>query len=923
MDEKKLYIVDGYAFAYRAYYALIRSPLISSKGFPTGAIYGFTNYLLRLIEAFGCPYLAVAMDSSVPTFRHEAYAPYKANREAMPDDLRQQMPRIFELLDAFNIPVVKKDGFEADDIVATLTKRALAEGFDVFLVTRDKDLMQLVGPNVTMLAPDGSGVFSPMGPSEVLDKMGVPPEKVLDYLSLIGDASDNIPGVHGIGPKGAINILETLTVDQILEDPSRVESAKHANRIREQKEALALSKMLATLRDDVELDVSLDNLKRRDFDFSRSRALLNELEFFSMLRNPLFGARKMFEPLMRTVGSVDQLRSLIETIEKRGEVSIDAVVAGNHPRTAKLMGIVLAVDPAEAFYAKIDSGAAAEALPEQRAVDGGPSSVAIDLFDGYDAVDKSGAVDGGGSLDRDETLKILAGVLESPRIGKTGHDLKRISIALRSEGITLRGVAFDAMLAAYVIDPGKRRYDLAELVGEHIGIDIKIGGDWRDGNGFVDPLAGHTPSADAACAALLLREKLLPVMDERGCAGLFGDIELSLEAVLADMEWHGMLIDTELLSRLSSEYAAEIERITRDISALAGEELNLNSPKQLAEILFGKLGLQGGKKTKGGSRSTRVEVLEGLSADHPAVMSILDYREKQKLLSTYIDALPAQVLPQTGRVHTSFNQAVTATGRLSSTNPNLQNIPIRTESGRKIREAFIAPQGCVLVSADYSQIELRVLAHLSGDPSLIRAFTDDKDVHAQTASAIYGVPPELVTPEMRRAAKTINFGLMYGMGPVNLSKQLGISFTEARKFIESYFDQFPSIRAFIDTEIRKTRDLGYSETIFGRKRYLPEINSTNRIVREAAERTAINTPVQGTAADIIKVAMINLYRKMPDKWPRTKMLLQVHDELVFETPAESADNFALWAKEEMCGACELKVPLKVDAGIGKHWGEAH
>jgi len=918
MNEKKLYIVDGYAFAYRAYYALIRSPLISSKGFPTGAIYGFANYLLRLIEAYGCPYLTVAMDSSVPTFRHAAYAPYKANREAMPDDLKQQMPRIFELLDAFNIPVVKKDGFEADDVVASLTKRALAEGFEVFLVTKDKDLMQLIGPNVTMLAPDGSGVFSPIGPRDVLSKMDVPPEKILDYLSLVGDASDNIPGVFGIGPKGAVSILEKLTVDQILEDPSRVEPAKYAVKIREKRDDLAISKMLATLRDDVDLDVSLDSLKRKDFDIPRSKALLNEFEFFSMLRNPLFGSRKKFEPVMRTVSTIDQLRDLIETIGRKGEVSIDAAIAGNHPRVAKIRGIVLAVDPAEAFYVRIDGGDDRRALPKTDSV------VAGNLFDGLDgAVDKSKNVDKDNSLDRDGALKLLADMLESPRIGKIGHDLKHLSMALRSEGVTLRGVSFDVMLAAYVIDPGKRRYDLTELSGEHLGIDIKSDDGWRDDSGFVDPLSDNAPFADAACAALLLREKLRPVMDERGCANLFRDIELALEAVLADMEWNGVLIDTELLSRLSSEYAAEIERITRGIYAFAGEEFNLNSPKQLAEILFGKLGLHGGKKTKGGSQSTSVEVLENLAADNPIVMSILDYREKQKLLSTYIDAIPAQILPQTGRVHTSFNQAITATGRLSSTNPNLQNIPIRTENGRKIRGAFIAPPGCLLISADYSQIELRILAHFSGDPSLTQAFTDDKDVHAQTAAAIYGVHPELVTPEMRRAAKTINFGLMYGMGPVNLAKQIGISFAEAKRFIESYFNQFPSIRAFIDTEIQKTRDRGCAETIFGRKRYLPEINSTNRTVREAAERTAINTPVQGTAADIIKVAMINLHKKMPTEWPQSKMLLQVHDELIFETPEENAEAFAQWAKEEMSGACELKVPLKVDAGIGKHWGEAH
>ena len=915
MDEKKLYLIDGYAFAYRAYYALIRSPLINSKGFPTGAIYGFANYLLRLIEAYGCPYMAVAMDSRAPTFRHEAYSSYKANRNAMPDDLKTQMPKIDELLGAFNIPVVRRDGFEADDVIASLTRRAVDEGFEVFLVTKDKDLMQLVGPNVWMLAPEGTGVFQTLGPEEVTAKMGVPPGQVLDYLALVGDSSDNIPGVPGIGPKGAAKILEKATVDEILKNPSVLATPNTVSKFKEYREQLALSKMLATLRFDVELDFEMDSLRRRGVDHPRALALLKEFEFFSMMKNPLFGGVAKFETVVRAVDSAEDLRRLVDRIREHGEVSIDVVASGSLARAAELVGISLAVDPAEAFYIPLDG--------VNRAVNktGGDENA----LNGSAGNDTSAGDNVSACPDKSESLKILAGIVESAEVGKIGHNLKYSSQLLRREGLAMRGIVFDTLLAAYIIDPGKRRYELFDLAREQLGLDIRtserlVSKDTQT----IDLLSADVGSvaADAACAALLLRDKLRPILDERGCASLFRDLELALEPVLADLEWHGVLIDTELLSRMSTEYTGELNQIIDDIYDIAGEVFNLNSPKQVAKILFDKLGLRGGKGTKGGSQSTSVEVLEKLADQSPIVQKILDYREKQKLLSTYIDALLGQILPETGRIHTSFNQAVTATGRLSSTNPNLQNIPIRTESGRRIREAFIAPPGSLIVSADYSQIELRILAHLSGDPALIQAFVDDKDIHAQTASAVYGIFPEMVTPEMRRAAKTINFGLMYGMGPMNLSKQLNVSFSEAKRFIESYFEQFPSIHNYMNKAINGTREHGYSETLLGRRRYLPEITSSNRIVREAAERTAINTPVQGTAADIIKLAMIRVHSKM-DQWPGANMLLQVHDELVFEVPEDQAGDFARWASEEMSAAYLLKVPLKVDAGMGKHWSEAH
>ncbi|MDR3011614.1 MAG: DNA polymerase I [Chitinispirillales bacterium] len=890
MNEKKLYLIDGYAFAYRAHYALIRSPLVNSKGFPTSALYGFANYLLRLIEAYKCSYMAVVMDSSVPTFRHEAYAEYKANRAKMPDELRAQIPRIYEMLDAFNIPVVKRDGFEADDIIASLTRKAVSENFEVFLVTKDKDLMQLVGPKVRMLVPESAGVFHIIEQDGVIDKMGVRPDQILDYLSIVGDASDNIPGVHGVGPKGAAKILETTTVDQILENPDILESPKLIEKFKEYKDRLALSKMLATLRFDVDLNLEVDDLKRKNIDLPRSQSLLKEFEFFSMLKNPIFGLQTKFEPALQIIDSVEKIRELVDKIKAKGQFSIDISASTQSPREAFTTGVTIALDSLEAFHIPFGNKT-------------------------Y------------GNLDKRESFAVLAEVIESESIDKIGHNFKCILQLLRHNGLTLHGALFDTMVAAYIIDPGKRQDELSDLLSERLGLDIKAGeraANRGKENTLLDLLTDEIKPhiADAACAVHLLADKLKPVLAENNGLSLYNDIELPLEPVLADLEWHGVLIDTQLLSQMSTKYAAEIEHITHEIYDLAGTEFNLNSPKQLADVLFGKLGLHGGKKTKGGSQSTRVEVLEKLAEDHPVAQKILEYREKQKLLSTYIDALPLQILPETKRVHTTFNQAITATGRLSSTNPNLQNIPIRTESGKKIREAFITPNDYLMVSADYSQIELRILAHLSSDPMLMRAFIDDMDIHTQTASAVYGIFPEMVSAEMRRAAKTINFGLMYGMGPVNLSKQLGVSFSEARTFIESYFNQFPSIRNYMDTAIQNARDSGYSETLLGRKRYLPEINSSSRIIREAAERTAINTPVQGTAADIIKLAMIRVHSKL-NQWPEAKMLLQVHDELVFEVPKRQAEEFAKWVAEEMSAAYRLKVPIKVDTGIGRHWGEAH
>jgi DNA polymerase-1 len=893
MTDKRLFLIDGYALVYRAYYAFAKNPLINSKGQPTSAVFGFANYLVRLIESYSCPYIAVVLDSSKPTFRHEIYSQYKANREQMPDDLKAQMPLIDKLIETLNITVIRKDGLEADDLIAILTRKALQESFDVFLVTRDKDLMQLIGPHVKMLAPDGSGTLMIMDAEEVKKKIGVGPEKIRDYLALTGDSSDNIPGVPGVGPKTALKILEMAgSVNNVLENPSVLKNEKLIQKIQQNHELLCISKTLTTFKEDVDLEMELDELSRKPFDLPQCISLFRELEFSSLIRHPLFSSVQKDKPAVSVITEIEQLNALANSIANAGEMAIDTRCTTDHARGCEIIGISIAVPGKETAYIPIAHINTA-------------------------------------NIELTRVLSVLKEVLQSQEIKKSGYNLKNFFQILKNQGISLQGNWFDVMIAAYLVDSGKRDYDIDILASEYLGEDI----------GKLDSILGSgkskisfkEASIDSACAysgriasaILALREIFDTKLQETNCKTLFETIEMPLISVLGDLEWQGVKIDVQFLKELSSEYSNVLNQLSESIYSLAGETLNLNSPKQIAEVLFGKLALPGVKKTKGGAQSTSVEVLEKLAPDYPIVQKILEYREIQKLLSTYIDTLPLQIFSESGRVHTSFNQAVTATGRLSSTNPNLQNIPVRTEMGKRIREAFIASDDKVLISADYSQIELRILAQLSRDPFLIQAFSEDQDIHVLTASAIYKVFPDLVTAEMRRTAKTINFGLMYGMGPINLSRQLGISFAEAKMFIEEYFHQFPSIKKYMEEAIENARKLGYTETLLGRRRFIPEINSANRNIREAAERTAINTPVQGTAADIIKMAMINIHKEIQDICADAKMILQVHDELVFEVPQKEAERIKLWIIEKMSTAYKLMVPLRVDAGIGCNWRIAH
>lgn len=891
-ENKELYLVDGHALAYRAYYAMLRTPLTNSKGQPTGAVFGFVNYLLRMLQERECPYLAVVFDSGKPSLRKEIYAEYKANRAAMPDEMISQIPLIFRLVECLNIPHFVKDHVEADDIIAYLANKAAGEGFRVFLVTKDKDLMQLVSEKIHLLAPESGGDFTDMGPAQVKEKMGVAPEKMLDLLALMGDSSDNIPGVDGVGPKTAIKILqEAGSVDNLLKDPSCIGNPKLRTKLVENTENIKLSRQLATLNEDVGMEIDCAALKRRNPMLEECRTFFKEMEFHSLLRNPIFDAKNETEFTVTVPETTQEIAGIVMKIHASGFVSIDCETTSLEPHAAKLVGISLAISAASAWY-----------IPVGHAQ--------------------------GNNLDCKEVLAHLKPVIESRSILKIGQNLKYDYQIFRNYGLTMRGISFDTLIAAYLIDPGKRQYNLDALAQQWLNIKTipieTLIGKGKEQKSFatVSIQDAARYSGEDAVIPIRLMDILKSLLKEKNQTRLFEQVEMPLVTVLVEMEWQGIAVDTAFLKELSGEYSRKLQSISQEIYSLAGGEFNLNSPKQISEILFTKLGLPRSKKTKTGL-STDVDALEKLAPQHAIARELLDHRELQKLLSTYIDALPEQIDKTTGRVHTSFNQTIVATGRLSSTNPNLQNIPVRKDVGRRIREAFVAQRGYRLVSADYSQIELRILAHLSRDDRLIQAFREDKDIHTQTASAIYGIFPEMVTPKMRYAAKTVNFGLMYGMGPVRLSQEIGVPFREAQEFIEKYFEQFPTIKRFMDTAIDTARKNGYSETILGRRRYLPDIHSENRRVRESAERIAVNTPVQGTAADIIKVAMKNIHKEIHEKFPEVRMLLQVHDELVFEVPEENVKPFKEWVVAAMSSAYTLTVPLKVEVGDGNNWSDAH
>ena len=884
---KQLYLIDGTALAYRGYFAFIRNPLINSRGENTSATFGFTNSLMSLIREEKPDYLAVVFDTGKPTFRHEMYDQYKATRQKMPDDMIVQLPRIREAVEALGIPRIEVDGFEADDVIGTLAMRAAKEGLDVVMVTGDKDFMQLVGDHICMLVPMKNERICP---GDVEAKFGVPPSRIIDFLGLMGDTSDNIPGLPGVGEKTASGLLKEFgSMDAILDRWEEIGKPSIRKTVQENREQALLSRQLAIIRTDVQLECEIESLRFNGVRNDTARAFFKEMEFTRLIDS--VEKKKADEPRREAaIVTLDTLDDFFAVAGKASELSVDTETTCLDVMLAGLVGVSIASKDG-VWYLPV-AHRTGENLPWEILK---------------------------------PRLKVL---LEDERILKIGHNLKFDAAVLRRHGIELAPIRFDTFLAAYLLEPGIRGYSLSKLSEEHLDHRMQsiteLIGTGKNQRSFdeVDIPVAARYSGDDADVALRLKGIFEPRLDDEQLTPLFTDIEMPLLHVLLDMEMYGVSIDTAFLDVMSGELAESMAALEQSIYENAEMEFNINSPKQLGEILFDKLGLKSRRKTKTGY-STDSDTLSLLASQHPLPGLILDYRQLTKLKSTYVDALPRMVNPETGRIHTSFNQAVAATGRLSSSDPNLQNIPIRTELGRNIRKAFIAPPGHVLMSADYSQIELRIMAHLSDDPVLTEAFMTGEDVHSKTASIVFGVFPGMVTADQRRQAKIINFGVMYGMGAFALSEQLGISRKEAQRFIDNYFATHTGVSAFIERTVEEAMRTEYVSTLLGRRRSVADIHNKNRNIAEFTKRTAINTPIQGSAADLIKKAMIILSRRLRDENLRAALTLQVHDELVLEVDERDVEPVRAAVRESMEGAITLKVPLLVDIGTGHNWLEAH
>ena len=894
-----LVLVDGSSYLYRAYHAL--PPLTNSKGEPTGAIYGVANMLRKLLREVKPERMAVVFDAPGKTFRDAMFEAYKANRPPMPDDLAAQLPVLMELVEAMGLPLLQVPGVEADDVIGTLAREAAARGEHVLISTGDKDMAQLVDDHITLVNTMTDTVLDREG---VIEKFGVPPERIVDWLALVGDTSDNIPGVPKVGPKTATKWLQQYgSLDEIIRHADEIKG-KVGESLREHLDQLELSRELATIRTDLELPVTPDELKIRPPDRERLRELFTRLEFRTWLRELEEEAAEAGDPLPAAVRTADyevvleetRFRDWLARLEQAERFAFDTETTSLDYMQAEVVGVSFAIAPGEAAY--VPFGHDYPGAPEQ--------------------------------LDRDAVLAALRPLLESDRPRLLGHNLKYDMNVLANHGIALSGIAFDTMLESYVLNSTASRHDMDSLALKYLGhrtvhYEEVAGKGARQIPFNAVPLETAGPyAAEDADIVLRLHEHLWPKLAaEPGLKRVFEEIELPLVPVLSAMERTGVKIDVERLRQQSRELAEAMHRIEEAAYRIAGAPFNLGSPKQIQEILFDRLGLPVLAKTPKGAPSTAESVLAELAETYELPRLILEWRSLSKLKSTYTDRLPEQVDPRTGRVHTSYHQAVAATGRLSSSDPNLQNIPIRTEEGRRIRQAFVAEAGFLMLAADYSQIELRIMAHLSGDEGLLRAFAEGRDIHRATAAEVFDVPEEAVTDEQRRAAKVINFGLIYGMSPFGLAKQLGIDRAEAQAYVEQYFARYPGVRRYMEETRAKAHEQGYVETLFGRRLYLPEINARNQQRRAAAERTAINAPMQGTAADIIKRAMIRVHRWIREAAPAVRMIMQVHDELVFEVPEAEVEAVSARVRALMESAAELKVPLIVDVGVGRNWDEAH
>ncbi len=926
----RLFLLDAYALIYRAYYAFMKIPRINSKGVNTSAIFGFLNTLQEVLNRENPTHIAVCFDPSGPTFRHEAYEKYKAQRQETPEVIRQSVPIIKKLVEAYRIPVLQVTGFEADDVIGTLAKKAEKMGFDTYMMTSDKDYGQLVSAHTFIYKPKfGGNGFDTLGVPEVLAKWGLQNvAQVVDLLGLMGDASDNIPGCPGVGEKTAVKLLTDFgSIDGLLQNTHQLKGALKT-KIEENREKIEFSRFLATIKTDVPIDFDEEQLQRHEPNRDALVALFSELEFRAQL-NRLLGnepdkTRKPQEKAVQSSLFADEIGQNEVSTQPAETLHFESVATVEHSykivqTEAEIDGLIELLSGAEAFCFDTET---TSVEPFKAALVGMSFAVkAHEAF--YLPVPQN----------RTEAEKLVARfkpVFESKNSDKIGQNIKFDLLMLDRYGITVQGRLFDTMVAHYLLNPELRHgmdYMAETVLNYHtIHIEELIGAKGKNQLTMdrvpLDKIAEY--AAEDADITLQLHAILAQKIGENHLEHLFYDIEMPLVRVLAKMEKNGVLIDDFALAQSSQTMTAALIKIEREIKQMAGYDINVGSPKQVGELLFDRLKIaEKAKKTKTGQYVTDEETLESLRQKHPIVAKILDYRGLKKLLSTYIDALPALINPTTGKVHTSFNQTVTATGRLSSSNPNLQNIPIRDEQGKEIRRAFIAENGCLFLSADYSQVELRIMAHLSGDKRMIAAFENDHDIHAATAANIYKVPLESVTSEMRRKAKTANFGIIYGISAFGLAERLGIPRSEAKELIDSYFATFPEVRTYIDEAVATARKNGFVETLLHRKRYLPDIASHNATVRAFAERNAVNAPIQGTAADIIKIAMVRIDQRLEREGLKTQMILQVHDELNFNVPLDELERVQTLVREEMEGAYQLRVPLKVDIGTGHNWLEAH
>lgn len=891
MSKKRLFLIDGNSFCYRAYYA-IRS-LSNSKGRPTNAVYGFVTMLNKIVKENRPDMLAVAFDLKGPTFRHRKYEEYKMHRKPMPDELVGQLPYVKKMVSAYNIPIYEVEGYEADDVLATLAKKAEGEGIETFIVTGDKDALQLVGNHIKVYNPHKEGFI--FDSDRVKEAFGVGPESITDIIALAGDATDNIPGVSGIGEKTAVELItEFGSLDNIFKKLDTIKSESRKKLLRENEKAAVLSKELAILETNVPMKIDFKEMELKPPNQEQLVELFKELEFKSLLREAM--PKGTLKSEYRLISDEPGFAELTSTLQKTKEFAFDFETTSEDPMLAELVGVSFSWEEGKAYYIGMCES-------EHRKADPGNKK-----------------------MDTRRVLDHLRDIFENEDIKKIGQNIKYEYIVLAKYGIRLKGIGFDTMVASYALNPSKLNHNLDDISVEYLNhrlttpIEELIG---KGKNAITMDKVDINKVALYCCedsdVTLRLKKILEKEIAGKGLDGLFYDVEMPLVEVLAIMEINGVAIDKEYLDELSAILDKSLKKITAHIYELAGEEFNINSPKQLSKILFEKLKLPVVKKTKTGI-STDEAVLTKLARVHEMPEALLEYRELSKLKSTYVDALPGLINPQTGRVHTSFNQTVTATGRLSSSGPNLQNIPIKTEEGRKIRKAFVpGSKKNILVSADYSQIELRILAHLSEDKHLIKAFEEGRDIHSFTASLIFNVKEPDVTAEMRNAAKTVNFGIVYGMSPYGLSQGLEIEVDKAKDFIDSYFERYPGVKSYLEAEIERARRNGYVTTIFGRRRYIPEIASPDMRLRQFAERTAVNTPIQGSAADIIKVAMIAIQDKIREIKMASRMIIQVHDELVFDAANNELDAICSIVKECMENITKLKVPIEVTIEAGMNW----